>query len=143
MSNTGFKSIKNRAPAIYFALVSLLVGMVPALAKAQDYVTAGTAYSLNSNQVLYRELYTGIDENKSVRVDYVSPEGKTFATKTLVYSGELFQPMFNFEDTRDNEFASARFAGARWMLTKGARGHQGQNAGLGSAQMARETVLGA
>jgi hypothetical protein len=135
MSNTGFKSIKNRAPAIYFALVSLLVGMVPALAKAQDYVTAGTAYSLNSNQVLYRELYTGIDENKSVRVDYVSPEGKTFATKTLVYSGELFQPMFNFEDTRDNEFASAQFEGARLMLTQGAKGHQSQKAILDNAKI--------
>lgn len=85
----------------------------------ENYVVAGSAYSLESGQLIYRELYTGLDENKSVRVDYVTPDGNRFASKTLVYQGEPFQPSFNFEDTRDNEFVSAQFQGARLVLAHG------------------------
>lgn len=87
---------------------------------AQDsYVTAGSAYSLLTNELLYREVFTGLDENKSVRVDYVSPGGNVFASKTLVFQGEPFQPTVDFQDQRDNEFVSAHFQGARLVLTQG------------------------
>lgn len=105
-------------------LLALLSGS--AVSNAQDYVVAGSAYSLEGNHLLYRELYTRLDENKSVRVDYVSPDGRTFATKTLVYQGALFQPSFSFEDTRDNEFMSAQFEGARLVLTHGMNNSQNQ-----------------
>ncbi|WP_231591668.1 hypothetical protein [Cellvibrio sp. pealriver] len=96
-------------------------------AHAQDnYVTAGTAYSLNTNELLYRELFTGLDENKAVRVDYTSPDGNVFATKTLVFQGEPFQPTVNLEDSRDNEFASAQFQGARLVLTHGMNNDQNE-----------------
>lgn len=134
MSHSGLNPNKQGLKTLHILLLSL-IGLVPSSVIAQDYVTAGTAYNLDDNQVLYRELYTGLDENKSVRVDYVSPQGKTFATKTLVYSGELFQPMFTFEDTRDNEFASAQFEGARLMLTHGAKGHQSQKAIMDNAKL--------
>lgn len=84
-----------------------------------SYVAAGSAYSIENGQLLYRELYTGLDENKSVRVDYVSPQGNTFATKTLVYAGEVFQPSFTFKDSRDNEITSAEFQGAKLVLAHG------------------------
>lgn len=85
----------------------------------ENYVVAGSAYNLENGQLIYRELYTGLDENQSVRVDYVTPDGNRFASKTLVYQGEPFQPSFNFEDTRDNEFVSAQFQGARLVLAHG------------------------
>ena len=135
MSNAGVKFLKQRANAFSGFLLGLLTAISPLAVNAQDYVTAGTAYSLDSNELLYRELYTALDENRSVRVDYVSPAGKTFASKTLVYSGELFQPMFTFEDTRDNEFASAQFEGARLMLTHRINGRQNQTAIMDNAKV--------
>ncbi|AQT59484.1 hypothetical protein [Cellvibrio sp. PSBB023] len=95
-----------------------LLAAVPVLAE-KNYVVAGSAYNIVDNQLAYRELYTALDENKSVTVDYVSPEGNTFATKTLVYQGEPFQPAFELEDKRDNEYVSAQFQGARLILSNG------------------------
>ncbi len=125
----------------YTGVGVLLLAMWAGSSHAQEslpqdnYVVAGSAYSLENNQLLYRELYTALDENKSVRVDYVSPEGKTFATKTLVYQGEPFQPGFNFEDSRDNEFMSAQFEGARLVLTHGIDGSQNQKTIMDNANM--------
>jgi hypothetical protein len=94
-----------------------LVAFAATAAWAQDnYVTAGSAYNLENNQLIYRELYTAINENKEVRVDYVNPAGDQFATKLLTYKSALFQPEFVFEDTRDNERLSAQFQGARLVL---------------------------
>ncbi|WP_235425646.1 hypothetical protein [Cellvibrio mixtus] len=136
MSNTRFNSIKSLVAVRCKLLAFVLVGLGSAVTNAQDnYVAAGTAYSLDNNQVMYRELYTGLDENKSVRVDYVSPEGKTFASKTLVYSGEPFQPMFNFEDLRDKEYTSAQFEGARLVLTHGIHGEQNQKTIMDNAKI--------
>ncbi len=121
---------------IRFNPVIFTLLMLPGIAAAQDnYVVAGSAYSLENNQLLYRELYTALDENKSARVDYVSPEGKTFATKTLVYQGEPFQPSFNFQDSRDNEVVSAQFEGARLVLTHGIDGSQNQKSIMDNANM--------
>lgn len=109
-----------RFPAVkkgfMIAWVLLLVGSAWA---DDNYVAAGSAYSIETGQLLYRELYTGMDDSKSVRVDYVSPQGNTFATKTLVYAGEFFQPSFTFNDSRDNEITSAQFQGARLVLAHG------------------------
>lgn len=128
MFNTRFTLIKNLVVSIRQNLLMLTVlGLCPLVVNAQDnYVAAGSAYNLENNQLMYRELYTALDENKSVRVDYVSPEGRTFASKTLVYVGEPFQPMFNFEDSRDKEYLSAQFEGARLVLTQGKNGQQNQ-----------------
>lgn len=105
------------------SLCIILTGFSAASVQAQEnYVVAGSAYNLDTNELVYRELYTAIDESKSVRVDYVKPDGNTFASKTLVYEGEPFQPSFNFEDTRDNQFVAARFEGARLVLTQGMDG---------------------
>lgn len=101
----------------------------------ENYVVAGSAYNLENNQLIYRELYTGIDENQSVRVDYVTPEGNTFASKTLVYQGEPFQPSFNYEDTRDNEYVSAQFQGARLVLTHGMNSAQNEKVIYDNARM--------
>jgi hypothetical protein len=118
---------------IYFLTVigSLFSGM----AVADDYVVAGSAYNLENNQLVYRELYTNIDENKMVRVDYVKPDGSVFATKTLVYQGELFQPSFDFEDRRDNEFVSAQFQGARLVLAHGMNNSQDEKVIYDNARM--------
>lgn len=100
------------------SLLSLIGVFSAAFVQAEEnYVVAGSAYSLDTDQLIYRELYTALDANKSVRVDYMTPEGGVFASKTLVYQGEAFQPSFNFEDTRDNEYVSAQFQGARLVLS--------------------------
>lgn len=109
------------------ALCTILTGCSAALVLAQEnYVAAGSAYSLDNNELVYRELYTALDENQSVRVDYTGPDGNVFASKTLVYQGEPFQPSFDFEDSRDKEFVSAHFQGARLVLTSGVNNSQNE-----------------
>lgn len=120
---TDFRHILTRS----LGLCAIVTGFYTvSVAAEENYVVAGSAYNIVNNQLIYRELYTGLDENKAVRVDYVKPDGRTFASKTLVYIGEPFQPSFNFEDTRDNEFASAHFQGARLVLTHGMNGSQNE-----------------
>ena len=82
-------------------------------AQEESYVVAGSAYNLETNQLIYRELYTSLDENRQVRVHYVTPEGDRFASKTLSYQGEYFQPEFELKDLRDDEVVSAKFEGPR------------------------------
>jgi hypothetical protein len=81
------------------------------------YVVVGTAYDQLSGQLVYRESYTALDADKTVRVDYARAEGKIFASKKLTYQGELFQPSFLLEDYRDNEFVSAQFDGPILVLS--------------------------
>lgn len=103
-------------PLVILAL-SVMISF-PAAAE-KNYVVAGSAYDLDTNQLLYRELYTALDENKNVTVDYVSPQGNIFASKTLSYQGEPFQPAFELIDNRDNEYTAAQFQGARLVLSYG------------------------
>ncbi|HSC66864.1 MAG TPA: hypothetical protein VLC79_04185 [Cellvibrio sp.] len=112
----------------------LLCSGAPVIAE-ENYTIAGSAYNLENNQLVYRELYTGLDENKSVRVDYAKPDGDVFASKTLVYQGEPFQPSFSFEDKRDNEYTSAQFQGARLVLTEGRNGNQNEKTILDNARL--------
>lgn len=124
------------------SLTATLVLAVAAMAQengtamAQDnYVTAGSAYNLETNVLLYRELYTALNELGEVRVDYVSPEGNTFATKTLTYQGEYFQPGFVLQDNRDNETVSAQFQGARLVLSHTANGDTREKVIMDNARM--------
>lgn len=108
------------SPARVISALLLVVATVSAPVLAEkNYIVAGSAYNLENNQLAYRELYTALDENKSVTVDYVSPDGNVFATKTLVYQGEFFQPSFELQDSRDNEYVAAQFQGARLVLSRG------------------------
>jgi hypothetical protein len=117
-------------------LCAILAGFYATSVRAEEnYVTAGSAYNLETNQLVYRELYTDIDENKSVRVDYTNPDGQVFASKRLVYQGEPFQPTFEFEDTRDNEFVSAQFQGARLVLTHAMNSTQNEKVIYDNARM--------
>jgi hypothetical protein len=104
-----------------FGISALMLGATLSLSVSaeKNYVVAGSAYNLENNQLVYRELYTALDENKSVTVDYVSPQGDVFASKTLVYQGESFQPTFELVDKRDNEYTAAQFQGARLVLSHG------------------------
>lgn len=100
--------------ALFFGLMGL---SACASVAQENYVTAGSAYDLENNELIYRELYTAINDLGEVKVDYAKPDGSIFATKTLTYQGEYFQPAFVFQDTRDNEAVSAQFQGARLLLT--------------------------
>ncbi len=114
----------------------IAVGFMSSLAGAQDnYVTAGSAYSIETNKLLYRELYTAINDASEVRVDYVSPEGATFASKTLTYQGEYFQPSFVLVDKRDNETVSAQFQGARLVLSHTTNGDTGDKIIMDNARL--------
>lgn len=118
----------------FFTLMT--VSFISNLAGAQEnYVTAGSAYNLETNKLLYRELYTAINDAGEVKVDYVSPEGTTFATKTLTYQGEYFQPSFLLEDKRDNEIVSAQFQGARLVLSHTANGDTGDKIIMDNARL--------
>ncbi len=108
MFSFGLKTIK--------ALLICASALVAFAANAQNYVVAGSAYSLANNQLQYRELYTAMDENRQVRIDYLDPNGQTFATKTLSYQGAYFQPEFDFFDQRDSEHITAQFDGPKLKL---------------------------
>lgn len=121
----------------FFAHSLIVIGAVFHVTSTQadeNYVVAGSAYNLKTNELVYREFYTAIDENKSVRVDYVTPDGRGFASKTLVYEGEPFQPSFSFEDTRDKQFVGARFDGARLVLTQGMDGARNEKVIMDNAR---------
>lgn len=99
------------------------------------YVVIGTAYDLDNNQLIYRESYTAIDSEKSVRVDYSAPDGKIFSSKKLTYKGEPFQPSFVLQDKRDYETFSAQFEGPVLVLSRADKDYKEQkkiydNAGM-------------
>jgi hypothetical protein len=122
MSSTKRPNNLRRLVARGLGFCAVITVFYTAAVVAEDnYVVAGSAYNLDNNQLVYRELYTALDENKAVRVDYVKPEGNVFATKTLVYQGEPFQPSLNFEDKRDSHYLAAQFQGARLVLIQGTK----------------------
>lgn len=87
-------------------------------ANAQEpvYVTTGTAYESDTTRVIYREAYTALNDQGEVKVDYFTPDGKKFASKTLWFTGEPYQPTFELKDFRNNETVSAKFENARLIL---------------------------
>jgi hypothetical protein len=106
---------------------ALLLGLAFAgsvLASA-DYGVAGAAYHLKAGKLAYRELFTRLDVNGLVQVDYTKPDGVIFARKTLNYATEVFQPGVEFSDERDEELVAASFDAGRLLLThkKGGDSH--------------------
>lgn len=108
-----------------FALIGLttLVTAPPVFADAQ-YAVSGNAYNIENNQLLYRELYTPINDAKEVTVSYVKPDGTEFASKVLKYSGAATQPEFDYNDQRDKEHLGARFEAGRVVLTYDQEGYR-------------------
>jgi len=102
-------------------LLSLLVLSAGALAN-DGYAVSGKAYNLKTGKLAYRELITGLNENKEVTVNYAKPNGVIFASKTLNYSTEVFQPGVVFNDERDDETVSAVFDAGRLLLTHRVKG---------------------
>lgn len=86
------------------------------------YAVSGKAYNLQNGKLVYRELITGLNENKEVQVNYAKPDGVIFARKTLNYSTEIFQPSLVFNDERDDETVSAVFDAGRLLLTHRLKG---------------------
>lgn len=104
-----------------FLLLGLSAVTTSALA-AEGYAVSGTAYSLKTGKVIYRELIGKLDENNEVHVNYAKPDGIIFARKTLNYGTEVFQPGLEFSDERDDETVSAAFDGGRLLLTHKVKG---------------------
>lgn len=109
------------------AVASLIFCAVPVVADSQ-YAVSGAAYELETNKLLYREFYTPINENREVRVDYARPDGGIFASKSLRYLGDVTQPEFEYNDTRDNERLAARFDTGRLMLAYDQEGYRQEKA---------------
>ena len=112
MPNTG--SFFNKLRIACWLMLLSISGQLTA--QDTQYVTTGTAYSLDDNEVIYREAYTAINDIGEVQVDYLDPQGKKFATKTLVFQGEPYQPTFVMQDFRDNETISVQFEKARLVM---------------------------
>jgi len=91
-----------------FGILAILMATSNSAQEA-NYVTVGTAYNLDNNQVIFRETYSALNSMGEVQVSYLNPQGKQFATKTLVFQGEPYQPTFVFEDSRDDETLSVQF----------------------------------
>ncbi|RYG07739.1 MAG: hypothetical protein EOO07_26870 [Chitinophagaceae bacterium] len=105
-----------------FILCSFL-GVTSATALADEtYAVSGSAYSLKTGKLVYRELFSKMDENSEVHVTYTKPDGTVFARKVLNYSTEVFQPGVVFSDDRDDETVSAIFDAGRLLLTHKVKG---------------------
>jgi hypothetical protein len=86
------------------------------------YAVSGKAYNVKTGKLVYRELFTEVNENKEVQVNYTKPDGIIFARKTLNFSTEVFQPSIVFNDERDDETVSAVFDAGRLLLTHRVKG---------------------
>lgn len=116
-------SKKSCSDLLKVCVAALTLAMVGAPAHAQEnYAAAGTAYSLESGKVVYRELIGKPDENNQVTVSYAKPDGGVFARKVLDYTTEVFQPGVLFTDDRDDETVSAAFDAGRLLLTHKVKG---------------------
>lgn len=108
--------------------VGMAFCLLPALAvslsaQAQDgYSVTGTAYQVNTTKVIYRELFSGMDANREIAVNYVKPDGSVFARKTLRFTGEATQPEFEYLDDRTGERRAARFDAGRVFLSYDTQG---------------------
>lgn len=103
--------------------VLLSLAMISSCSFASDgYAVSGSAYDLKTGKLAYRELITGLNDNKEVQVNYAKPDGVIFARKTLNYATEVFQPGFVVSDERDDETVSAVFDGGRLLLTHRVKG---------------------
>src|SRR4051812_21798463 len=107
----------NKLKLQYFCS-ALILSVTASVVMADDsYAVSGTAYNLKTGKVAYRELFTGLDANNEVHVNYAKPDGVIFARKKLNYNTEVFQPGMEFNDERDDELVSAAFDGGRLLLT--------------------------
>lgn len=88
----------------------------------ENYAVSGSAYSLKNGKLVYRELFTKLDENNEVHVSYAKPDGTVFARKVLNYATEVFQPGVVFTDDRDDETVSATFDAGKLLLTHKVKG---------------------
>jgi hypothetical protein len=120
-----FANIFLRTPTFFRATLVAVAALAPMLVQADgEYAVSGSAYSIDKNQLLYRELYTPVNENREVTVNYTTPDGKIFATKTLIYSGDPIQPEFELHDKRDNERLAAKFSAGRLVLAYDQEGYK-------------------
>lgn len=106
-------------------LIFVVSGTMPLLAFADSqYAVSGSAYNIENNRLLYRELYSPINENREVTVTYVRPDGTPFATKVLTYTGDPVQPEFEYNDQRDKEHLAAHFTAGRLTLVYDQEGYK-------------------
>lgn len=117
--------IFSRSKAFWKTSVLLAAACISVATEADTpYAVSGSAYSLDNNQLLYRELYTPMNENREVAINYTKPDGSIFATKVLRYIGDPIQPEFEYHDQRDNERQAARFSAGRLVLVYDQEGYK-------------------
>ncbi len=107
----------NRKNWIYLSALFCLVILRTNAYATDGYVVSGAAYDLKTGRLVYRELFTKLDDAGYVRVNYAKPDGIIFARKSLNYSTEVFQPGVEFNDERDEEMLSATFDAGRLLLS--------------------------
>lgn len=88
----------------------------------EAYAVSGTAFNLKTGALAYRELFTHLNADNEVRVNYAKPNGVIFARKTLNYNTEVFQPGSVLNDERDDETLSAEFDAGKLLLTHRLKG---------------------
>jgi|GEM_PF-639131 len=116
MSTKSFLRLSN-----LFSLGVFLMAVITAHAD-EIYAVSGTAYNLKTGKLSYRELFSKLDDNHQVHVNYAKPDGTVFARKVLDYTTEVFQPGVMFTDDRDDETVSAAFDAGRLLLTHKVKG---------------------
>lgn len=107
---------------IYHTLLAMLLAFAVGAQANDGFAVSGAVYPLNTGTLAYRELFTRVDVNGLVQVNYIKPDGVIFARKTLNYATESFQPGFELNDERDEETLSANFEGGRLLLTHKKKG---------------------
>lgn len=102
----------------------LLLPAAQALAEEREYEIIGAAYHADdTEQLLYEERYTPVDDSGKGEVHYVDPDGERIAEKSLDYSFGETSPSFELRDLRQDLHWSARWSDdeEQIRLTRGSR----------------------
>lgn len=84
------------------AMLSILFLGSNSFAHATDYHVVGSAYSLKTGALLYREAYQKINDALH-EVEYSEPDGTVFGRKTIDFSQSLIVPSFSQSNDRNGE----------------------------------------
>ncbi|NLQ18862.1 hypothetical protein HGG82_14740 [Marinomonas sp. M1K-6] len=87
--------------AIVVAVCGAVLSLVNVAHAAPEKII-GSAYSLKTGALLYRETHQRLDDNTH-KVDYSEPNGRIFARKTLDFSQSQIAPSFSQLNERNGE----------------------------------------
>jgi hypothetical protein len=98
-----------------FVAVAALLLSATSMADTTNYNVVGSAYSLKTGDLLYRETHKRVT-NTLHEVEYSEPDGTVFSHKTVDLSESLITPSFQQINERNGEEISVKQEGRRVLV---------------------------